>query len=546
MLGSSPTPALFAARFSGFLRLLVLCLVGAMPAGAARAQEVSRVEPYFVVPTAGDVKLRCHHGSLFYHVAVLDKSQVLRVDGEVDGWLQVEYPPGAPVVVRYIEGEVTADRTKVRLTRRPKLRAYNRENPLMDECFKSVVIEDPPMPGTEVRLIQTIKNRAGDTGGYLIDAPPGSKGYILASEVRRATPEEAARFVGLGAAPAAPAPATAPAPAPAPVSTPAPAQPEPQPVAPAPVVQTPPASNVPTDTATAMPTQPAPAPAPPVAQPAPAEQTVPYIPPAEPVAIEGQPAPATEPAPAPTPAPAPAPARVMNLNELDQAFDRLSMQSTDSAEYEELITQYQRYADTLADDELTQRTRAYIDARIKLLALRAELQRNQAQLAALRARAQETAQTAQSSAERIESTRDYIVVGRLLTSSIYDGQRLPLMYRIQAVETGRTLAYVTPVPALGLDGRLGQIVGVRGKGSLDPSSRVQVVEPTAIDLLEQNPDHSSRLPVGLPGAAPAPDPVAAPTPTAAPAPVPAAAPVESGTSSGRSRAVSGQMRDVSK
>lgn len=533
MLGSSPAAALSTAGFSGFLRLLTVCLIGAMSGPVARGQEVSRVEPYFVVPTADDVKLRCHHGSLFYHVAVLDKSQVLRVDGEVDGWLQVEYPPGAPVVVRYIEGEVTADRTKVRLTRRPKLRAYNRENPLMDECFKSVVIDDPPMPGTEVRLIQTIKNRAGDTGGFLIDAPPGSKGYILASEVRRATPAEASRFVGLGAA--------APAPTPAPTPAPAPAQPtpEPQPAAPAPVVQAPPASNVPTDTATAMPVQPVIEPVP-VPAPAPVEQTVPYIPPAQPAAVEVQPAP-VEPEPAPAPAPPRAPAPLMNLNELDQAFDRLSMQSSDTAEYEELITQYQRYADTLSDDELTQRTRAYIDARIKLLELRADLQRNQAQLAALRARAQETAQTAQSSAERIENTRDYIVVGRLLTSSIYDGQRLPLMYRIQAVETGRTLAYVTAVPALGLDGRLGQIVGVRGQGSLDPSSRVQVIEPTAIDLLELNPDYSSRLPVGQPGVAPTPA-AAVPAPAARPAPQP----VEAETPSSRSRAVSGQMRDVSK
>lgn len=180
---------------------------------SAHAQDVSVVKPYWVVPQTEDVKLRCHHGNLWYPITTVGTGTSLLVDGEIDGWLRVAYPPGTPVVVRSTEAELSADRTMVKLTRKPRLRAFNKENQFLEECYKSVVLDDSPNPGTELRYLQSVKTRAGDVGGYLVEAPAGSKGFILATDTRRATNEEINR-----ATTAAPAATTPPAPSPAPVT----------------------------------------------------------------------------------------------------------------------------------------------------------------------------------------------------------------------------------------------------------------------------------------------------------------------------------------
>ena len=54
----------------------------------------------------------------------------------------------------------------------------------------------------------------------------------------------------------------------------------------------------------------------------------------------------------------------------------------------------------------------------------------------------------------------YAFVGRLTVSTVYNGQRLPRLFRLQAVDSGRTLAYITPDPELDLESKLGSVVGV--------------------------------------------------------------------------------------
>ncbi len=65
------------------------------------------------------------------------------------------------------------------------------------------------------------------------------------------------------------------------------------------------------------------------------------------------------------------------------------------------------------------------------------------------------------------------VIGRLLPSTVYDGERLPKLYRIVSPEPGaaRTLAYIMPQPGLDLDAKLGRIVGVAGDSKMDDPSR---------------------------------------------------------------------------
>ena len=78
----------------------------------------------------------------------------------------------------------------------------------------------------------------------------------------------------------------------------------------------------------------------------------------------------------------------------------------------------------------------------------------------------------------------YAAVGKLVSSLVYDGQTLPMMYRVVEPGSFRTLAYVRP----GTDGHaakyLGRLVGVIGEPRFDDSFKAMVVEAVRVDLLE--------------------------------------------------------------
>jgi hypothetical protein len=114
----------------------------------------------------------------------------------------------------------------------------------------------------------------------------------------------------------------------------------------------------------------------------------------------------------------------------------------------------------------------------------------------------------------VDRTRQYAIVGRLSASTIYDGKRLPRMYRIQAVggPAPRTLGYLKPDEKLNIDAKLGQVVGVVGEGRVDPTLHCNIITPLRVDTLE---------PANL---TPAPD--AAPTATTPASTPPAPAPTE--------------------
>ncbi|MEZ6242198.1 MAG: hypothetical protein R3B57_04070 [Phycisphaerales bacterium] len=85
-----------------------------------------------------------------------------------------------------------------------------------------------------------------------------------------------------------------------------------------------------------------------------------------------------------------------------------------------------------------------------------------------------------------QAERSYVVVGRLAPSAVYDGQRLPLMYRVQSVDPvlgPRTIAYVRPAPGQDLAPNLGQIVGVVGQSVDDEALRLRIVRPERVDAL---------------------------------------------------------------
>ena len=97
---------------------------------------------------------------------------------------------------------------------------------------------------------------------------------------------------------------------------------------------------------------------------------------------------------------------------------------------------------------------------------------------------------AASQVEEVNKTRHYEVIGRLTTSTVYDGKKLPLMYRVQSVgdAVARTLGYLKPDPKLELEKKIGQIVGVAGAADVDPSLKLNVLTASRVDILSATPE----------------------------------------------------------
>jgi hypothetical protein len=114
-----------------------------------------------------------------------------------------------------------------------------------------------------------------------------------------------------------------------------------------------------------------------------------------------------------------------------------------------------------------------VDTRIELLEARAELQDTLIELEQAR--------------EQAESARpmmtNYDAVGRLVASTLYTGDRLPLLYRLVDPLTGLTVGYVEPQKNLDLTPLLGRVVGVQGQTRFHPGLKLKVITVTAADAL---------------------------------------------------------------
>lgn len=86
-----------------------------------------------------------------------------------------------------------------------------------------------------------------------------------------------------------------------------------------------------------------------------------------------------------------------------------------------------------------------------------------------------------------EPAVDYDVMGRLLASSVYDGQRLPRLYRIVDPTTQRTIAYAHGNGTINPATTVGQYVGIVGRSQFDRALRLNVIKVDRLDVLEYTP-----------------------------------------------------------
>jgi len=156
------------------------------------AAQLEPVEPYLVTVSRDGVPLKCRDGSPYYAVKNLPSGQVLKVDGQSEGWVRVEYPAGLQAFVKAEEAAPADGGKNIKLTKASQLMAVNASG---GERGNWWFLLDKEIPvGTTLAVAQTLKTPDGKEYGYLVPAPKQARGYVKREFVRKATPEEADAF----------------------------------------------------------------------------------------------------------------------------------------------------------------------------------------------------------------------------------------------------------------------------------------------------------------------------------------------------------------
>ncbi|MFN0132469.1 MAG: hypothetical protein ACKVW3_08075 [Phycisphaerales bacterium] len=456
------------------------CAAVSLPmVSVARAQTnaVTAVTPYYGVVQGADAVLRAGVGDTMYAIGRPNVSQVLRIDGEAidpgtkQSWFRVEYPAGLSVFVSADAVTLDAGGATGVVSKPVHLRAINMQTRAGSWAR---AVSEQLATGTKLTILgQELAADKKTVTSYIVPAPAGARGFIKASLVQRATQDQINAFVAsrgaqpkpMTAVPNQPTAQPGSQPSTQPTGTPAGAQPggaqtnltEPMAV--------PKDSGAPRPTTTAA--NPTPTGAPPVsAQP---ESTTP-----------GGVQPATGDLRTVEIKPSP-------YEKLELAFEAVRKQPAETAEFGPLLVEFEAARSGLDSSALTFKTMAArMDQRIEYLKLWKDIQTQRRQLSdAMKTATDDEKQLAARLAD-VERSRQYSFIGRLSASSIYNGERLPLMYRVQTVSnTGaRTLAYIKPGPGLNLESKLGQVIGVIGEAVVDPTKSLNIITPVRVDTLE--------------------------------------------------------------
>ena len=110
------------------------------------------------------------------------------------------------------------------------------------------------------------------------------------------------------------------------------------------------------------------------------------------------------------------------------------------------------------------------------------MQDRKLELSRLQRAARDTANKAQKARLALEAG-GYSAIGRLNASSVYDGSRLPRLFRLRDPETGRTIVYLKESERFNLPGMLGELIGIVGNKSYDGGLQITIIAPQRIEVL---------------------------------------------------------------
>lgn len=170
----------------------------------------------------------------------------------------------------------------------------------------------------------------------------------------------------------------------------------------------------------------------------------------------------------------------VTIEQAEETWQAFKKEPRPDAELETLQLLYMAIAE---NEEESSRARQLAELRIRQLEIRKEIQERLRRIEAMDRR-NEVEQTRIRDAQvAIEARAAYDVVGRINASQVYDGKRLPQLYRIQSPTGGRTLGYVRPSEKMDLNSMVGRLVGIVGDKNYDAGYRLMIVTPKRIDIL---------------------------------------------------------------
>lgn len=453
--------------FAGVIRSAGLAAVLATAAARVEAQSLGRTETWHAVVDADRVNIHSGRAEQFEKIGTLKRGDVVLVRSvNTFGWAAIAPPPGLHGFVAQQEVAEGSEAGTVRAIGRVPVLYPISDDPA--QCFRKYRVA----PDTKMMVLGQAPTP--DKGLFLkVEMPEQVDVYVLAQFLRKATSEEVAAWNKRQAdlrKSAEDAPAEQPLIEIIPATPRVEPRVEPQAPPTAPAEQ--PASQTPPPTAAQMPAEQPREDQPPAG---PAQQ---QTPPTEPTSPETAPAEPDHPA-----GESQKPVEV-TLAGLEQLYAELTRVPIADAEIEPLLKSYQAFAaSTTKEGE-----RRVAGIRIELLKVRLDHQAALRRLAA-------AAKTAGGPPDErpVEVWTDaqgrpvFAAQGTLISSNVFDGRRLPLLYRIQDPITGRTVAYVRAAgeQRLELERRLNLRVGVVGKAVHDPGLRIDVIEVARLVDLEE-------------------------------------------------------------
>jgi hypothetical protein len=196
-------------------------------------------------------------------------------------------------------------------------------------------------------------------------------------------------------------------------------------------------------------------------------------------------APPARPAAAATPAPAPTPEPELTLPALEERTKAALALPLEDQPLDDLLAGYQ--ALSRANPPLSRSQQRIVAYRIAQLKRNADLADAIRQLQAARTRVETPATQPAGTPAARPPLVDYDAVGRVQASPVYDGTRLPRLFRLVEPTTGHTVAYIQPGGQLNPAAYLGRFVGVKGDLAMDGQLKLPLMTIRSLDVLEPSP-----------------------------------------------------------
>ena len=433
---------------------------------AGAAATAPAAEPHIAVVTADNVYVRSAPSvQSSYPFGKLKRGDLVRVSEESIGWARVQTEGAAfaqiyGIVPADSRVTVSEDGSTLSVNAKSELRAPNISTPdaSLAASWKQIARLEP---GATLSVVDRIDSERDSV--YRVRLPAVAEGWVNMNFLRKASQAEIAKFN---------------APTPEEVTT----------MAAADVVsqQVQPPAAAPADGGTTSGATDAAAPDITGTSDAPIDATGTATANADVIVTGGA---ASEPTPPPAPVKTPEQIaferRRATMADLEGLYTSIRGQTKAEAELHALRGRYLDLAVVASGDpEIVSKA----NGRAEQLRLEIEVQSRIIELERMKARIEGERDSIASVARAIEARSEYTVVGILNASLVYDGQRLPLLYRIQDPSTGQTVAYVSPGPGFQLSTMLGNLLGVRGEKSYDEALRVDVVAPRSVDILTPRKD----------------------------------------------------------